>query len=72
MRQRYIGTENTNPDYCKLAAAYDIPTVYCDNETDLPGAIEEWLKTPGPCFAEFKVLNTAALFCIFGRGGMGG
>lgn len=59
--KRYIGTENVNPDYCKLASAYDIPSVFCDNEKDLPGAIQEWLKTPGPCLAEFKVVPDICL-----------
>jgi len=59
--RRCFGTENHNPDYCKLAAAWDIPSVYCDHENDLAGAITEWLKVPGPCLAEFKVVPDICL-----------
>jgi acetolactate synthase-1/2/3 large subunit len=59
--KRYIGTENSNPDYCKLAAAWDIPSVFCDTEDNLSGAVDEWLNTKGPCLAEFKVVPDICL-----------
>eukprot|EP00996_Jenningsia_fusiforme_P002165 NODE_3002_length_1069_cov_28.351961_g2754_i0.p1 GENE.NODE_3002_length_1069_cov_28.351961_g2754_i0~~NODE_3002_length_1069_cov_28.351961_g2754_i0.p1 ORF type:complete len:177 (-),score=44.26 NODE_3002_length_1069_cov_28.351961_g2754_i0:539-1033(-) len=59
--KRFIGTENSNPDYCKLAAAWDIPSVFCDHSDDLSDAVEQFLNTKGPCIAEFKVVPDICL-----------
>jgi acetolactate synthase-1/2/3 large subunit len=59
--KRYIGTENENPDYCKLAEAWNIPSVFCDKGDDLTSAVDQWLNTKGPCLAEFKVVPDICL-----------
>ena len=59
--QRFIGTDNSNPDYCKMAEAWGIPSVYCDHVDDLDASIEKWLNTDGPCLAEFKVVPDICL-----------
>jgi acetolactate synthase-1/2/3 large subunit len=59
--KRYIGTDNSNPDYCKLAEAWGIPSVYCDSSAGLDAAVDKWLNTDGPCLAEFKVVPDICL-----------
>merc|ERR1719265_2558566 len=45
---RYVSVDNVNPDYVKLAQAYGIEAVACDNEKDLPGVVEKFLSHDGP------------------------
>ena len=42
--KRYLAVENTaNPDYCKLAEACGIKSIYCDCTEDLPAKIREFI-----------------------------
>ncbi|CAE8715511.1 unnamed protein product, partial [Polarella glacialis] len=58
---RYISVDNVNPDFVKLAQAYGIEAMSCDNEADLPGAIEKWLTFPGPMLMDFRVVPDICL-----------
>ncbi len=44
-----------NPDYCKLADAFDIMSIKIDNRDHLSDNIIEFLNYPGPILAEFIV-----------------
>eukprot|EP00668_Euglena_longa_P047607 GGOE01063487.1.p1 GENE.GGOE01063487.1~~GGOE01063487.1.p1 ORF type:complete len:591 (-),score=94.54 GGOE01063487.1:227-1999(-) len=59
--KRYIGTDNSNPDYCKMAEAWGIPSVRCDHRDNLEDTIDEWLNTKGPCLADFRVVPDICL-----------
>ncbi|CAE8717358.1 unnamed protein product, partial [Polarella glacialis] len=58
---RYISVDNFNPDFVKLAEAYGIKAMMCDNEEDLPGAIEKWLTFDGPMLMDFRVIPDICL-----------
>ena len=49
---RYSFTPMLNPDYVKLAGAYDIPARRVSKHEDLPHAVEEMLASPGPFLLE--------------------
>lgn len=54
--KRYTATDNNrNPDYLKLGEAYGLETLYCDNYTDLPNIMEQFLNSNKPILCEFKV-----------------
>ena len=57
----FISTDNHNPDFCKLAEAYNIPSLICDNSQDLPGIIEKFLTFEGPILADFRVVPDICL-----------
>jgi acetolactate synthase-1/2/3 large subunit len=53
---RYTATDNKcNPNYVKLAEAYGIKGMYCDNYSDLHATIKNFLSYDGPVLCEFKV-----------------
>ena len=51
-----ISTENKNPDYGKLADAYGIDYLLCDNRDDLPFAVDLMLNVSWPILVDFKVV----------------
>ena len=54
--KRYTATDNNNnPNYVKLAEAYGIDSLYCDNYDDLPIVMNKFLETDKPVLCEFKV-----------------
>lgn len=58
---RYISVDNVNPDYVKLAEAWGMEAGMCDNEADLPKAIEKWLNHDGPMLMDFRVVPDICL-----------
>jgi acetolactate synthase-1/2/3 large subunit len=60
--KRYSSTPMTNPDFQKIAEAYDIPHRRVEKREDLAPAIEEMLTTPGACFLEVKVDEEDCVF----------
>jgi len=52
---RVTATLNLNPDFKLMAESCGIKGIECDNEEDLPGAVEEMLSHPGPVVCNFKV-----------------
>jgi acetolactate synthase I/II/III large subunit len=54
---RYSFTPMLNPDYMKLASAYDIPSTRVIKREDLPEAIDKMLKTDGPFLLEACVIE---------------
>jgi len=58
---RYISVDNVNPDFVKLAQAWGMKAVSCNNEADLPKVVEEWLTHDGPMLVDFKVVPDICL-----------
>jgi len=54
--ENYIATKlPNNPDYCKLAESYGIPSLYCNNVSNLDTTVNKMLKFKGPVLVNFKV-----------------
>lgn len=51
--KKYIATSQKNPDYNKLAEAYNIKSLYCDNMDTLEDTIKEFIRYPGPVLCNF-------------------
>ena len=60
--RRYSSTPMTNPDFQKIADAYEIPHRLVEKREDLAGAINEMLSTPGAYFLEVKVDEEDCVF----------
>ncbi len=56
-RHRYSFTPMMNPDYEKIAEAYDIPALTVTERASLDNAIEKMLATPGPFLLQAAVLE---------------
>jgi acetolactate synthase-1/2/3 large subunit len=59
--ERYISTQNANPDYGMFARSFGIGYHTVDNVDQLESAVEAWLTTPGPQFMDFRVLPDICL-----------
>ncbi len=60
--RRYSSTPMTNPDFQKIADAYEIPHRLVERREDLAAAIDEMLSTPGAYFLEVKVDEEDCVF----------
>jgi acetolactate synthase-1/2/3 large subunit len=60
--RRYSSTHMTNPDFVKIAAAYDIPGRVVEQREELAEAVEEMLSTPGAYFLEVRVDEEDCVF----------
>ncbi|PYE56411.1 biosynthetic-type acetolactate synthase large subunit [Deinococcus yavapaiensis] len=56
----YLGGDN--PDFVKLAGAYNIHGLRASNEAELPSAIDAWLSHDGPSLLEVVVPNEHGVF----------
>lgn len=54
---RYSFTPMMNPDYEKIAEAYDIPALTVTDRAELDGALQQMLTTPGPFLLQAAVLE---------------
>ncbi|MCB0487775.1 MAG: biosynthetic-type acetolactate synthase large subunit [Cyclobacteriaceae bacterium] len=54
-QKRYSATEMTNPDFVKLAQAYNIPARRIEERTDLVPALKEFLESATSSFLEVVV-----------------
>ena len=66
--KRYSFTHLENPDFQKLAQAYDIPSIRVTSVEDLDGAIEKMLETKGPFFLEACVEEDESIFPMIPAG----
>ncbi len=66
---RYSFTPMMNPDYMKIAAAYEIPHRRVIERTDLQGAIREMLDTDGPFLLEVCVVEEGNVLPMTPLGG---
>lgn len=55
MEKRYNATELVNPDFVKIAQAYDIPAQRVTRRFELQEAVQTMLRTEGPYFLEVIV-----------------
>lgn len=55
MEKRYNATELVNPDFVKIAEAYDIPAQRVTKRFELQDAVQTMLRTDGPYFLEVVV-----------------
>ena len=55
--RRYSFTHMMNPDYMKIAEAYNIPACRVQKREDLQGAVEQMIQTDGPFLLEACVME---------------
>lgn len=67
--RRYSFTPMMNPDYMKIAEAYDIPSCRIDSREELGEAIEKMLKTDGPFLLETCVIEEGKVLPMTPPGG---
>ncbi|MDR0908098.1 MAG: biosynthetic-type acetolactate synthase large subunit [Rikenellaceae bacterium] len=60
--RRYSSTQMTNPDFVKIASAYDIAGRVVERREELAEAVEEMLSTPGAYFLEVRVDEEDCVF----------
>jgi acetolactate synthase-1/2/3 large subunit len=61
-KERYSETVMINPDFVKIAAAYDIPGKSVSRREDLDGAIREMMETQGAYLLEAKVVQKGMVY----------
>ncbi|MDR1121478.1 MAG: biosynthetic-type acetolactate synthase large subunit [Dysgonamonadaceae bacterium] len=61
-RERYSETVMINPDFVRLAAAYNIPGSVVSRREDLDAAIAEMLHTPGAYLLEVRVEQNGMIY----------
>jgi acetolactate synthase-1/2/3 large subunit len=66
--QRYAGTPLYNPNFVKIADAYDIPAVAVNRKEDVEAAIQRARAHHGPFLIEFKVEPFANVFPMVAPG----
>jgi acetolactate synthase-1/2/3 large subunit len=66
--QRYAGTPLYNPNFVKIADAYDIPAVAVNRKEDVEAAIQRARAHRGPFLIEFKVEPFANVFPMVAPG----
>jgi acetolactate synthase-1/2/3 large subunit len=66
--QRYAGTPLHNPNFVKIADAYDIPAVAVNRKEDVEAAIQRARTHRGPFLIEFKVEPFANVFPMVAPG----
>jgi acetolactate synthase-1/2/3 large subunit len=66
--QRYAGTPLYNPNFVKIADAYDIPAVAVNRKEDVEAAIRRARAHRGPFLIEFKVEPFANVFPMVAPG----
>lgn len=67
--RRYSFTPMLNPDYMKIASAYDIPSKRVFSREELKGAIDEMLATDGPFLLEACVVEEGNVLPMTPPGG---
>jgi acetolactate synthase-1/2/3 large subunit len=60
--RRYSSTHMTNPDFVKIAEAYEIPGRVVEHREELAEAVEEMLSTPGAYLLEVRVDEEDCVF----------
>lgn len=67
--KRYSFTEMINPNFVKIAEAYDIPARKVENRSDLKAAIKEMMEATTPYFLEAVVGKEDCVFPMVPAGG---
>jgi len=58
---RCVATDNTNPDFCKLAESYGIKAVTSNHVDTLADTVREFFEHPGPCLGDFRTVPDICL-----------
>lgn len=66
--KRYSFTELENPDFVRIASAYDIPSCRVTDRCDLKNAIDTMLNTEGAYLLEIAVANEENVFPMIPAG----
>ena len=61
-QERYSETVMQNPDFVKIAGAYNIPSRMIENRDELEDAIKEMLETDGAYLLEVKVIQKGNVY----------
>ena len=67
-QERYSETEMKNPDFIRLASAYNIPGKSVSERGELDAAIAEMLQTKGPYMLEVKVEQKGMVYPMIPAG----
>ena len=54
-KERYIGTDNINPDFATLAEAYNIDTIECHTKVNLDNCVKRFLRFEKPVIGIFHI-----------------
>jgi acetolactate synthase-1/2/3 large subunit len=66
--KRYASTEMINPNFIKLAEAYDIPSNQVSKREDIDAALDEFLNHKGSYLLEVKVVKEGNVFPMIPSG----
>jgi len=66
--ERYSETVMVNPDFVKIASAYNIPCKSIENRDDLDNAIKEMLETEGPYLLDARVIQKGMVYPMIPAG----
>lgn len=66
--ERYSETTMINPDFIKIAEAYNIPGKLIEKREELDSAIQEMLNTKGPYLLEVKVIQKGMVYPMIPAG----
>lgn len=58
-----------NPDFCKVAEGYEIPSLRVTDTADVPKAIDKALNTDGPMLVDFRVIQEENVIPMIPPGG---
>ena len=53
--RRYSQSKMCNPDFAKMAQAYGVRGIRCENKADVPACVAQMLAHPGPVVVDFVV-----------------
>ena len=53
--KRYSQTAMKNPNFAKMAEAFGIRGIRCENKSDVPKVVKEMLDHKGPVVVDFRV-----------------
>ena len=67
-QERYSETEMQNPDFIRLASAYNIPGKSVSERSELDAAIAEMMQTKGPYLLEVKVEQKGMVYPMIPAG----
>jgi len=54
-KERFVGTDNVNPDYVKLAESWGIKAVRAEHKDELDEKVRQFLSYDGPIVGDFRV-----------------
>jgi acetolactate synthase-1/2/3 large subunit len=68
-QRRYAATPLVNPDFCKLASAYGIPSISVSSRADVVPAVRQARSNPGAVVIDFRVEQEDSVYPMVPAGG---